>query len=96
MARGYWVVTYRSVTDPDALARYGPPAVKRIAENGGRILLRGLPVKVYEAADAQRCVVVEFDSVDAAIAAYEDPAYRKIAAILDGEVVREVRIVEGT
>jgi len=95
MAKGYWVVTYRSVTDPDALARYGGPAVQRIAENGGRILLRGMPVKVYEAADAQRCVVVEFDSVQAAIAAFEDPAYQEIAAILTGGVVREVRIVEG-
>ena len=43
MAKGYWVVTYRSVSDPDALVRYGGPAVKRIAESGGRILARGMP-----------------------------------------------------
>jgi uncharacterized protein (DUF1330 family) len=55
-----------------------------------------MPVKVYEFADEQRCVVVEFDSVDAAIAAFENPEYQKIAAILVGGVEREVRIVEGT
>jgi uncharacterized protein (DUF1330 family) len=96
MPKGYWVVTYRSVSDPDALVRYGGPAVKKIAESGGRILARGMPVKVYEFADEQRCVVVEFDSVAAAIAAFENPEYQKIAAILQGGVEREVRIVEGT
>ena len=96
MAKGYWVVTYRSVSDPDALARYAGPAVKRITESGGRILARGMPVRVYESAEEQRCVIVEFDSVEVAIAAFEHPEYRKIAAILVGGAEREVRIMEGT
>jgi uncharacterized protein (DUF1330 family) len=96
MPKGYWVVTYVSVSDPDALGRYGSPAVKRIAESGGRILVRGMPVKVYESAREQRCVVVEFESVEAAIAAYESPEYQKVAALLHGGAEREVRIMEGS
>jgi len=96
MAKGYWVVTYRSVSDPAALARYGERAPGLIASLGGRILARALPTRVYEAADAQRCVVVEFESVAAAIAAYEDAEYQEVARLLDGGVVRELRIVEGT
>jgi uncharacterized protein (DUF1330 family) len=96
MAKGYWVTTYTSVSDPAALARYAGPAAKAIAENGGRILVRGLPVKVFEgSAESQRCVVVEFDGVEAAIAAYENPEYQKIAATLHGGVERELRIMEG-
>lgn len=95
MARGYWIATYRSVSNPEALARYGSIAPDVIRAHGGRILARGIPARVYEAAEAQRCVVIEFDSVDAAIAAYESPAYREVRALLEGAVEREIRIVEG-
>jgi uncharacterized protein (DUF1330 family) len=95
MAKGYWIATYRSVSDPDALARYAGPATKIIKEHGGRILARGIPARTYEAAESQRCVVIEFDSVDAAISAYESAAYQEVRAILEGAVEREVRIVEG-
>ncbi len=54
-----------------------------------------MPVRAYEAAGPQRCVVVEFDTVDAAIAAYESPEYQKAAAILTGAAERELRIMEG-
>ncbi len=95
MAKGYWVTTYRSVSDPDALARYASLAAQVITAHGGRIVARGLPVRVYEAAEAQRCVVVEFDDVAAAIAAYESTAYQQVRSILKGAVEREVRIMEG-
>ncbi|HTY42398.1 MAG TPA: DUF1330 domain-containing protein [Thermoanaerobaculia bacterium] len=95
MARGYWVTTYRSVSNPTALARYAERATPVILRNGGRILARGIPARCYEAAEAQRCVVIEFDSFDAAVAAYEDPAYQEIAVTLQGAAVREVRVMEG-
>ena len=95
MPKGYWVTTYGSVSDPDALARYAALAGRAIEDQGGRILARGIPVRVYESGEPQRAVVVEFASVEAAIAAYESSEYQKVRSILEGAVEREVRIVEG-
>ena len=95
MARGYWVATYRSVSDAEALARYAALAAPIIQAHGGRFLARGTPVRVYEAAAPQRSVIVEFESVAAAIAAYESEAYSKVRPILEGAVDREIQILEG-
>jgi uncharacterized protein (DUF1330 family) len=95
MAKGYWVTTYRSVSDPDALARYVARGSPVIAAHGGRIIMRGVPSRVYEGATAGRCVVVEFDSVDRAIAAYESAEYQEARSILKAAAERDVRIMEG-
>ena len=95
MAKGYWVATYRSVSDPEALARYAPLAAQVIQAHGGRFLARGNPVRVYEAAGPQRTVIVEFESVAAAIAAYESDAYTRVRPILEGAVDREIQVLEG-
>jgi len=95
MAKGYWITTYRSVSDPDALARYARLAAPVIEGHGGRILVRGLPARVYDDGVEQRSVVVEFDSVGAAIAAYESAAYQEVRVLLEGAAERDVRIVEG-
>jgi uncharacterized protein (DUF1330 family) len=94
MPKGYWIVSYRSVSDPAALARYGARAPGVITGRGGRILARGMPARVYEKAEAQRCVIVEFESVDQAIATYES-SYQEVLSILKGAAEREVQIVEG-
>ncbi len=39
--------------------------------------------------------MTEFDSVDAAIAAHDGPAYQEALKALDGGVERDLRIVEG-
>ena len=94
MPKGYWIATYRSVSNPDALAKYAKLAGPILEARGGKILARGLPARNFEG-QAQRSVIVEFASVDAAIAAYESPAYQEVLAILEGAVERDVRIVEG-
>jgi uncharacterized protein (DUF1330 family) len=40
-------------------------------------------------------VLIEFDSVEKAIAAYESPAYKAAFAALKGGAVRDLRIVAG-
>jgi len=95
MAKGYWVTTYRSVSNPAALARYAELAPSVIKAQGGRILARGVAARAYEAGKTERSVVIEFDSVDAAIAAYESPAYTEVRSLLEGAVERDVRIVAG-
>jgi uncharacterized protein (DUF1330 family) len=95
MAKAYWVATYRSVSNPDALAAYAKLAGPAIAAAGGRFLARGMPAQVYEAGLQQRTVLIEFDSVEAARAAHDSPAYREALAALAGGADRDIRIVEG-
>ena len=95
MAKAYWVATYRSISNPDALAAYAKLAGPAIAAGGGRMLARGVPAQVYEAGLQQRTVLIEFDSVEAARAAHDSPAYQEALAALAGGADRDIRIVEG-
>lgn len=96
MAKAYWVATYRSISNQDALAAYAKLAAPAIQAGGGRFLARGNPAKVYENGVAQRVVIIEFDSVEQAIAAHDSSGYQTaLKEIKNGAVDREIRIIEG-
>jgi len=95
MAKAYWIGCYRSISNPDALAGYAKLAGPAIQSAGGRFLARGGVAKVYEAGLEQRTVLIEFDSVADAVAAYESDAYKKALDALGNAAERDVRIVEG-
>jgi uncharacterized protein (DUF1330 family) len=95
MAKAYWVGTYRSVSNPDALAAYAKVGGPAIAAGGGRFLARGLPALVYESGLQQRTVIIEFDSVEQAQATHDSPAYQEALGLLAGGAERDIRIVEG-
>jgi uncharacterized protein (DUF1330 family) len=95
MAKGYWITFYRSISDPAALAAYAKLAGPAITSGGGRFLARGGTVKTYEQGIAERTVVIEFDSVEKAIAAHDSPADREALAALGKACERDLRIVEG-
>jgi len=95
MAKAYWIATYRSITNPDALAAYAKLAAPAIQAGGGRFLVRGLPSKTYEAGLNQRAVVIEFPSVAQATAAHDSPAYQEALKVLGNAAERDIRIVEG-
>lgn len=95
MPKAYWVVCYRSVKNPDALAAYAQLAAPAVQAAGGRYLARGTPAKTYESGLDQRTVVVEFDSLDAALAVHGSPGYQAALRALGDGADRDVRIVEG-
>lgn len=96
MAKAYLVTTYSSIKNPLALAEYAKLAAPAMQAAGGRFLVRGLPVKVYEKGQNQRTVVVEFESIDKALAAYDSPGYQAALKVLgEGSVERDMRLVEG-
>ena len=95
MAKAYLVTTYRNISDLDALAEYAKLAGPAIQAGGGRILARGMPSKTYEAGLNQRTVVVEFDSVERAVAAFEGDAYKAALNVLGNTAERDIRIIEG-
>jgi uncharacterized protein (DUF1330 family) len=95
MSKAYWVATYRSVKNADALAAYAKLAAPAIQAAGGRFLVRGAPAKTYESGLNQRVVVIEFDSVEKATAAHDSDAYQAALKLLGNGAERDIRIVEG-
>lgn len=95
MAKAYWINASRSIRDPDKLAAYVELAGPAIREAGGRFIARGQPVKVFEAGVMERTTLIEFDSVEQALAAHESPAYQEALRALGDGAERDLRIVEG-
>jgi uncharacterized protein (DUF1330 family) len=96
MAKAYWVTTYRSITNPDAVAAYAKLAGPSVLAAGGKFLVRGMPAEVWESGMKQRTVVVEFPSLKAALDAHASPGYQEaLRALGKGNVERDMRVVEG-
>ena len=95
VANAYWINTFRSVRDPQKLAQYSELAGPAMRESGGRFLARGQPARVFEAGVMERTVIIEFDSVDQAVAAYYSPGYQEALSVLGDGAERDLRIVEG-
>jgi uncharacterized protein (DUF1330 family) len=95
MSKAYWISFYREIKDPGKLAAYAKLAGPAIEAGGGRFLARGLPEKFYEAGQGQRVVLVEFESIDAAVATHASAAYQAALEALGDGVVRDLRIVPG-
>ena len=96
MANAFWITTYRSISNPDALAAYAKLAAPALTAAGGRFLARGVASKVMEQGLKERTVLIEFPSVDQAIAAYNSPGYKQaLAALGTNAVERDIRIIEG-
>jgi uncharacterized protein (DUF1330 family) len=96
MAKAYWIACYRQISDPAKLAAYAKLAGPAIEAGGGRILARTTAAKAYEDGKLDRTVLIEFDSVEQAVAVHDGPAYQEaLACLAGGAVVRDLRIVPG-
>lgn len=95
MPKAYWISCYRQVTDPDRLMAYAKLAGPAIEAGGGRFLARSAAARAYEDGRLDRTVIIEFDSVEQAIAVHDSEAYQLALAALDGGAVRDMRIVPG-
>lgn len=94
MPKAYWISAYRSIKNPEALAAYAKLAGPAITAGGGKFIVRGNPSKVYEAGVNQRIVVIEFESLAAAIATHDSPAYQEAMVALGDAAERDLRLVE--
>ena len=95
MKKGYWVVAYRAVRDESALKEYGKLAIPAIEAGSGRALIRTSEIHPRESGTNQRLVVMEFESLEKAIATYNSAAYQEALRVLGSGAERDVRIVEG-
>ena len=89
----YWVSQYREITDEVKMSAYAALGRPALEAAGGRFLARGLPEKLYEAGVSSLTVLIEFESVEAAQAAHDTPAYQEALAALGDGAVRDIRIV---
>jgi len=96
MNKGYWVVAYRKVRDQATVKEYAALLVPMLGNFGGRLLVSPTSVvTAKEAAFEQITIVVEFDSYEIALAAYESDDHKKALAALGPGVERDFRIAEG-
>ncbi len=95
MAKAYWISNYRRIIDPDKLAAYAKLAGPAIEGGGGRLLARAPAARAYEDGVLERTVIIEFESLEKAIAVHDSPAYQAALAALGNGAVRDVRLVPG-
>jgi uncharacterized protein (DUF1330 family) len=94
MAKAYWVSTYRSISEPDKVAAYAALAGPALTAAGGTFLARGTAVAAFELGQLERTVLIEFPSVEAAVAAHDGEAYQEALRALGNGAERDLRIVE--
>ena len=90
----YWINSFGEVRDPEKLAAYAALAGPAMEAAGGRFLARGVPAAAFERGTTERTTLIEFGSVEEAVAAYHSPAYQEALRALDGGADREIRIIE--
>ena len=96
MKKGYWVVAYRTIADETTMKNYVSLAQAALKQFGARSLVPpGSAVTAREAGLKQNTVVVEFDSYESAMAAYDSADYKKALDVLRDKAERDFRIVEG-
>ncbi len=92
----YWVARSR-INDPAEYKKYTDRVPGILKKFGGKVLARGGRFKILEGPEKfQRFVVIEFPSLEQAVACHDSPEYREAAAFRRsgaGEV--ELVIVEG-
>ena len=94
MPKGYWIV-HIDVHDPETYKQYietGRPAYERY---NARFLTRGGKTEILEGAARGRNVVIEFASMDDALACYNSPEYTKARAIRQAVSTGEIILIEG-
>ncbi|MFY0610095.1 MAG: DUF1330 domain-containing protein [Hyphomicrobiaceae bacterium] len=94
MPKAFWIAAYHAIHDQEKFDAYLKLAGPAIEAAGGKFIARGEAAKVYEAGIQQRTTLIEFESLDAAIAVHDGPAYQAALKALDGAVTRDLRLVE--
>ncbi|MBA3524254.1 MAG: DUF1330 domain-containing protein [Geodermatophilaceae bacterium] len=94
LVTAYWINTVRTVNDPEKVAAYAALAGPAIEAAGGRFLARGNAAAAFEQGNLLRTVIIEFASVEAAVAAHDSSDYQRALAALGDGAVRDIRVVE--
>jgi len=95
MPKAYWIA-HVQVTDPAQYETYKAATAGVFGAHGGRPLARGGAYREVEGAlGRERHVVIEFPSLEAALACYDSPEYQAAKAHRDGAGIATITMVEG-
>jgi len=94
--KGYWVARSK-INDAVEYKKYTDRVPAIVARFGGRVLARGGRFKILEGPEKfQRFVVIEFPSLEQAVACHESAQYQEAASFRKGGAGEvELVIVEG-
>ena len=94
MAKAYWIA-HVTVTDMEQYKKYVESAPPAFEKYGAKLLARGGRFEVMEGEVKSRNVVIEFASLEDAIACYQSDAYQKARAHRIDAGDADITIVEG-
>ena len=95
MPKGYMLSAHRSFADTEKADAYRALALPAMEAMGGRMLAATSNVVAKENGLAECTLLIEFESMEAEIAAYENAAYQEALAVLSGGADRDIRLFEG-
>ena len=96
MNKGYIVCVYENINDNEALKNYAAKARTAVEKYNGKFLIRGGKNIVTEGKNFIRTVVIEFDSFEKTKNFFYSPEYQAAHELLEGTVVRNHQIIEGS
>lgn len=94
MKKGYWIAMV-SVTDPEAFKGYVGAYDEAFEKFGGKFLASSGEAHYPEGFPAQRTVIVEFASMEDALACYHSPEYKAALELRRATATAHLAIVEG-
>lgn len=94
MPKAYWIA-HVTVTNPDPYKLYAEGASEAFREFGARVLARGGPAQQLEGEGHPRNVVIEFDSMEDALACYNSDTYQNARKHRLGNGIANITFVEG-
>ena len=94
MPKGYWIA-HVTVDDAEGYDAYRRANAVPFARHGARFLVRGGAQEVVEGAARPRSVVIEFPTLAAARACWDDPDYIVTRALRGPVLQADVVIVAG-
>ena len=95
MPKGYFLSAHRSPADPEKRAAYLELAGPAMLKAGGKVLASTSDIVAHEKGISQQTVLVEFETFEKAVEAYESEDYQKALKALDNGADREIRIFAG-
>ncbi len=90
----YWIA-HVTVTEPDAYKNYADAAPEAFKKYNARILARGGRCEQLEGNGRPRNVVIEFESLEDAVACYNSPEYQSARKHRENAGIADLVIVEG-
>ncbi len=94
MPKGYWIARI-DVADAETYKSYVAAATPAYRKYDAKFLVRGGRSEPVEGPGRGRNVVIEFESLDIALACYRSPEYQAAAEFRRKASVGEILVVEG-